>query len=77
MVKIKFTAQGSNTLIGGFGTGDIATVGEAIGKHLVEEARVARYVESGEPRKPAPVPRKPRAVAKVSPADMAAEPENK
>lgn len=77
MVKIKFTAQGSNTLIGGFGTGDIATVGEAIGKHLVEEARVARYVESGEPRKPAAPARKPRATAKVSPADTAAEPENK
>ena len=58
MVKIKFTAQGSNAMVGGFGPGDMANVGEAIGKHLVEEARVARYVEAGEPKKAAK-PKKP------------------
>ncbi len=68
MVKIKFTAQGANSMIGGFSTGDVATVGEAMAKHLVEEAGVARYMEAGEPRKPAPPVRKPRAATKVSPA---------
>lgn len=76
MVRIKFTAQGANSMIGGFSTGDVATVGEAIGKHLVEEARVARYIEANEPSKPAATGRKPRA-AKVSPAATAAESENK
>lgn len=51
MVKIRFTAQGSNSMIGGFTTGDIANVGEAIAKHLVEEAQVARYMDAAEPAK--------------------------
>lgn len=58
MVKIRFTAQGSNALIGGFSTGDVANVGEALGKHLVEEARVARYMDKDEPRKLAAKPAK-------------------
>lgn len=58
MVKIRFTAQGSNALIGGFSTGDVANVGEALGKHLVEEARVARYMDKDEPRKLAVKPAK-------------------
>jgi hypothetical protein len=65
MVKIKFTAQGSNAMIGGFTTGDIANVGEAIAKHLVEEAQVAKYVSASEPVKP----KKPAKPAKAKPAD--------
>lgn len=66
MVKIKFTAQGANALIGGFTTGDIATVGEAIARHLVEEARVAKYLQTGEAAKP----KKP-AAKKAKAADTA------
>lgn len=54
MVKIKFIAQGSNTAIGGFSSGDIANVGEALAKHLVEEARVAQYVPGVAKEQPKP-----------------------
>lgn len=67
MVKIKFTAQGSNALIGGFSTGDVKTVGEEIGKHLVEEANVAEYVNPADvaaPKKAAP--KKGKAASKSS-----------
>lgn len=53
MKKIKFTAQGANALIGGFGPGDVANVGEELAKHLVEEAGVACYMESSVPAKAA------------------------
>lgn len=43
MVKIKFTAQGANSIVGGFSPGDRATVGDDFARHLVEEARVAVY----------------------------------
>lgn len=43
-VQIRFTAQGSNTYVGGFTHGDVARVGEALARHLVDEARVAEYV---------------------------------
>lgn len=45
MVQIKFIAQGSNSLIGGFSSGDKARVSEAFAKHLVEEAKVASYCD--------------------------------
>lgn len=44
MIQIRFIAQGSNSLIGGFSSGDLARVGESLARHLVEEARVAEYV---------------------------------
>lgn len=44
MIQIRFIAQGSNSLIGGFSSGDLARVGESLAHHLVEEARVAEYV---------------------------------
>ena len=44
MIQIRFKAQGSNSLIGGFSSGDVARVGDALAKHLVEDARVAEYV---------------------------------
>lgn len=75
MVKIKFTAQGANSLIGGFSTGDVAAVGEAIAKHLVEEARVARYIAAAAPpHKPATMARRAKAAAKVGSANSATEP---
>ena len=63
MIQIKFIAQGSNSLIGGFSSGDIARVGDALAKHLVEEALVAKYVESPKPQEPAPVKRGRKAKA--------------
>jgi len=44
MILIRFTAQGANSLIGGFSNGDVARVDPALAKHLVEEAGVAKYV---------------------------------
>jgi hypothetical protein len=44
MIQIRFKAQGSNSLIGGFSSGDLARVNEALAKHLVEDAKVAEYV---------------------------------
>lgn len=32
-------------MIGGFSHGDIANVGDAMAKHLVEEAKVAEYAD--------------------------------
>lgn len=46
MVQIKFIRQGSNSAIGGFSSGDIARVSEAMAKHLVEEAMVAKYMDA-------------------------------
>lgn len=44
MIQIKFKASGANSMLGGFASGDIARVGEALARHLVEEARVAEYL---------------------------------
>ena len=46
MVQIRFIRQGANSLIGGFSSGDLARVSEDFARHLVEEARVAEYVQS-------------------------------
>lgn len=64
MVKIKFVCQGANSVIGAFAFGDIAVVSEVFARHLVQEARVADYVESAKPDQP----RKPRTVKKNGPA---------
>lgn len=42
-VRIKFKAQGANSVIGGFSSGDIARVDAEFARHLVEEAKVAEY----------------------------------
>ena len=46
MVQIRFIRQGANSLIGGFSSGDLARVSEDFARHLVEEARVAEYVQA-------------------------------
>ena len=46
MVQIRFIRQGANSLIGGFSSGDLARVSDAFARHLVEEARVAEYVQA-------------------------------
>ena len=43
--RIKFIAQGANSLVGGFIAGDILRCGEAIAAHLVE-CGVAVYLDT-------------------------------
>lgn len=45
MIKIRFVAQGANSILGGFSAGDLARVAPDFAKHLVEEAGVAEYVD--------------------------------
>lgn len=52
MVRIRFIRQGSNSAIGGFSHGDTLTCGEALAAHLVNEARVAEYVQSPQGKEP-------------------------
>ena len=47
-MKIQFTASGANSTLGGFMPGDVARVDPAIAKHLVEEAKVAVYVDAAD-----------------------------
>ncbi len=46
MIQIRFKAQGANSAIGGFNSGDLARVSEALAAHLVNEAKVAEYVSA-------------------------------
>lgn len=46
MVKIRFISQGANSVLGGFASGDVANVSEIFAAHLVNEARVAEYVQA-------------------------------
>lgn len=62
MVKIRFTRQGANSVLGGFASGDVAQVSEAFAHHLVTEAMVAEYIT---PKAVAPAkPRKTSTVKK-------------
>ena len=54
MVQIRFIRQGANSLIGGFSSGDLARVSEDFARHLVEEARVAEYVQTKQKDEPVP-----------------------
>ena len=54
MVQIRFIRQGANSLIGGFSSGDLARVSEDFARHLVEEARVAEYVQAQQKEDQAP-----------------------
>lgn len=62
MRQIKFTASGANSALGGFSPGDIARVGDAFAAHLVNEARVAVYLDAApatvNPAKPPKTPRR-------------------
>ncbi len=46
MIQIKFTASGANSMIGSFARGDIARLSDTFARHLVEEARVAEYLNA-------------------------------
>jgi hypothetical protein len=56
MPKIKFTTNGANSLIGGFASGDVLVCGDAMARHLVHEARCARYMEPPALQAAAPEP---------------------
>lgn len=62
LVQIKFTVFGCCSAIGNFEPGDTARISPAMAKHLVEEARCAKYVEVPQPAAPVaeeqPQPRK-------------------
>ena len=62
-VRIKFIRHGANSVVGGFGPGDYARVGEEMAKHLINGANVAVLAD------PAPAQAKP--VVKPSPAKAA------
>jgi len=49
MRQIKFTASGANSVLGGFMPGDIARVSDTFAAHLVNEARVAVYLDAPPP----------------------------
>ncbi len=66
MVQIKFIRQGANSVFGSFSSGDIARVSEAFAAHLVNEARVAEYLQPVTPaasEAPATPARRPRKAA--------------
>lgn len=44
--QIKFTASGANSAVGGFMPGDTARIDAAMAAHLVDEAKVAVYVNA-------------------------------
>lgn len=44
--RIEFIRGGSNTILGDFAPGDVFRAPSALARHLVEEAKVARYIES-------------------------------
>jgi hypothetical protein len=59
MARIRFIAQGSNSLVGGFSHGDLLMCSDALAAHLVNEAGVAEYVKAQQPTEaeaPAPAP---------------------
>lgn len=49
MVQIKFIRQGSNSMLGGFSSGNLARVSDALAAHLVDVAKVAIYTEQAQP----------------------------
>ena len=64
MRQIKFKASGANSVLGGFSSGDTARVDDAFAAHLVNEARVAVYLDAApapaavDPAKPPKTPRR-------------------
>ncbi len=66
MVQVRFKAQGANSLLGGFSSGDVARVNAEFARHLVEEAKVADYVNPPAASQPATEEPKPARRVKVS-----------
>lgn len=66
MVQVRFKTQGANSLLGGFSSGDVARVNAEFARHLVEEAKVADYVNPSDASQPAAEEPKPARRVKVS-----------
>jgi hypothetical protein len=60
MTKVQFYKFGSSTAIGSFAPGDVLTCSDAMARHLVEVAQVARPVEAEKPQPTAQPARKTR-----------------
>lgn len=45
MPQIKFTANGSSSVYGNFGPGDLLRCSDAEARHFVEDAQCAKYVQ--------------------------------
>jgi hypothetical protein len=68
MPMIRFCRSGANTRIGNFQAGDLMRCGDALAAHLVEQARVATWVDAPSAAETAaPVP--------AAVQDQAAEPD--
>jgi len=66
MVQVRFKTQGANSLLGGFSSGDVARVNADFARHLVDEAKVADYVNQPQAEQSAQQDTKPSRRAKVS-----------
>ena len=66
MVQVRFKTQGANSLLGGFSSGDVARVNAEFARHLVEEAKVADYVNPSAASQTATEEPKPARRVKVS-----------
>lgn len=60
MRRIVFTKNGACSVLGGFEPGTVARTSDALARHLVEEARVARYADEA----PIPSTAKPKRTAR-------------
>ena len=63
MTRIKFTKYGACTACGEFGPGTVARLSPALARHLVEDLRVAEYLQAPVAPpvivpEPAPAPKK-------------------
>jgi len=59
MRVVQFTSNGSNSVFGNFAAGDTLRCGDAMARHLVREARVAKFMEPAADAPPAESPSKP------------------
>jgi hypothetical protein len=53
MVQIKFTTYGASSALGSFAPGDLLRCSEATARHLVDEAKCAKYVAAAPQEEPA------------------------
>lgn len=64
MIQVKFITSGANSAFGGFSAGDTLRCSEAMAKHLVEDIKCAKYIETAVSVEPETAPikrgRKPK-----------------
>ena len=64
MRRIEFTTYGSAHAVGGFAPGMIARIDDETARHLVDEARCARYLDAAPAVTPGPTPEPAKAAPK-------------